>query len=264
MKRKFSETRDVVEKISMDFILCYFPNYAKFWENFIGINKKPNIDLGPYGLKNKDKIPIEKFNEILSSYNNVNQYHYSLLMNLYFAFLYYQKLQTLTFDVNPGKYIWSDYLEYRKACQTFYLFIGTARDMFGRVVNETMQKKMPKSGTPGSALTNFDEYLSKTKPGFELNFSRWKEKMSELRTRIMHYGSLGGIIMPNAFIVPEKLQKDAHWLDDIKGAKECGIDERAYINGVFKETVRLINLSYRILIKEYKDFLKTSGVKIDY
>lgn len=268
--KSFDNTRDSIEREFKDGILKHFPNYARFWEEFIGFAGKEPINLRPYGLifPTTTNPPNEK--RIKSAYLDINNIHYHLFVSLAGAHYFLE-----TFMKTKNCKTDFEFFLTENSLTHFYLSLGICRDMVNRLVAEILvelcQEISKKPRTLQEYLDSFVVYLKQNhQTDLSNDFKTWKEKVSMFRTRLSHYGEIakGITYTPQGreIFIPKDLAKRKPYFDDFERIKIGEVEEasNAMVQGLIM-TEKLLNRLYlEVFIPKYRDFLKKANIRINY
>lgn len=270
--KSFNDTKDDIEILFKNRILQRFPNYAIFWENFIGYKDDTSTGFKPYGLIFPKKYLNNKKGKITKKYEKINVIHHHIFCSLSGAHFELENyLSNLTIG-GRGTFI------RHNAVNSFYIHIGICRDMIGILVKyilldlaEEKIRELKKCDKCNSIIENghlnaFYDYLKNDNEELADCFSEWKSRVSKIRARLSHCGSIGKL-MDNTGeeYILKKFSTNATWFDDHdemrKGNKKRIIDS---LEDDLKETEELLNQLYNLFISKFQEFLDKENIKMDY
>lgn len=270
--KSFNEGKDNIEILFKNSILQRFPNYAIFWEKFIGYRDDALPNLQPYGLKFPKNYSKTKRQKVEKIHLEINQIHHHIFCSLSGA--HYELNNYLSNYLSSGAK--SVFIRHN-SLNSFYFHIGVCRDMINRLVkyilielaNENIRKpiKCDKCKKPieFGYLNAFHEYLKDKDDELAKRFDEWKSRINKIRSRLSHYGSIGKLINNREEFIPKKFSKKKHWFDDHEEMNKGNIETVKYsLDNDLKETEELLNILYDLFISKFEEFLEREKILINY
>lgn len=268
---EFKDTKDGIESEYLEEIIPYFGNYALFWKIFIGMRKemfeKHNVPR-PYGLLFPEKFNLNDKENLIKVYKDINRIVYSLFCSLACSHRQIRFYLNAKYDDMGNITIRYD------SFNCFYLNLGICRDMLANLIKiilvDLCNEKIKKD-KDGNYIPFFKIWLKKEMPSLSEKFNNWTKKISAIRARISHWGSIGKILdrISDSKIAEEyfplEIKRDSHWYEDHKE-----VNEGKRIRGDFmlikdlQDSHEILDGLFEIFIIKYKKFLEDNKINIDY
>ena len=253
-------TKDIVEQLYGSTITKLFPNYAKFWEEFIG-DPKRDVPVA-YGLLFESSINTKDKEQINEIYDEVCMAHYSLFCHLAGIHFQLENLKNILKLDDPK----TKYFEHWETFEVCYFHLGSVfyqmyhlwglifllkkeatRDANGRFkpsIKEKLKNYLNKEGQ-GSLCRKIDEL---------------DEGIRDLRDSIVHFSRRSAKIISGEFWIPLKIEQTTwakqhttnKWLETYGKTKKD-----------LEETEKLVNSIHSFLIKELREFLIRNRIRVN-
>jgi hypothetical protein len=253
-------TKDMVEQLYGSEITKLFPNYAKFWEEFIGDPKK-GIPV-PYGLLFDSSICAKDREQINEIYNEICMSHYSLFCHLAGTHFQLENLKNiLKLDNSKRKYF-----QHWETFEVCYFHLGSAfyqmYHLWGLIF--LLKKEVTRDANGQfrpSVKEKLKNYLNNEGQGSLCGkIDELDEGIKDLRDSIVHFSRGAAKIVSDEFWIPFKIEQRTwarqhrtnKWLETFRKIKKD-----------LEETEKLINSIHGFLIKEFREFLITSRIKVN-
>jgi len=269
--KQFAESKDPVEILFKSEIEPRFPNYSKFWEQFIGFREDHLPKLLPYGLTFPENYDKDKKQKIADAYSKILESNYHLFRSL--ANVHFDVRDYLSNYKVPGP---KCYFIRSKAFDSFYLNLGICRDMVSNLVEsiliEICGEAISKSKECNvchkknkSTLDEFYEYLKQSNQQFAEDFKNWKSRVGKIRSRLNHINPIGKQVYPTGeeFITRE-FYRGTLGDDWNKMRSDNKIEIREVLENDLEKTEKLLNLLYTFFSGKLKDGLSKEKIVITY
>lgn len=259
MELFLQNTKDVVEQLFGFEITKLFPNYAKFWEEFIGDPKKARPV--SYGLLFDSSISTKDQEQINEIYDEICMAHYSLFCH--FAGTHFQ-LKNLK---NALKLVDSK-TKHFKHWETFelcYFHLGSAfyqmYHLWGLIFLLRKELTRDKKGRIIGTKKRLKNYLNNKGQG---SLCRKIDELDEgiiyLRNSIVHFARGAAKIVSGEFWIPLKVQQKT-WT--MQHGTNKWLETSAKTKKDLEETEKLINSIHDFLIKEFREFLRKNRIRVN-
>ena len=254
-------TKDFVEHLYGSTITVSFPNYAKFWSDFVG---NPNYRVPKsYGLLYKTNITEGERKTVNSIYEEICMAHYSLFCHLagtHFQMHNLSKLRKSTKGM-PKKYF-----EYWETFEVCYFHLGSAfyqmYHLWGLIfLLENRVTRRSDGSFSRSIKPLLKNYLSNAGQGLLCKeIDDLDGSIKVLRDNIVHFSREASDYVNGEFLIPAELEKKIwtkkhdtkNWLETSRLTKEH-----------LMRTEKLIDAIHHYLIMEFKDFLTKRGIAVN-
>ena len=123
MKNFSSDTKDSIERLYQSTILTNFPNYALFWNKFVGVKFSKSRNLLPYGLKYPTGMSASQRKDISLNYRELTISHYTLFCQL--AGAHFQLEELKKYPIKHSRLSYFRHFEHFESC---YLHLGIVFD----------------------------------------------------------------------------------------------------------------------------------------
>ena len=270
--KSFNDTRDPIEIIFKNRILKRFPNYAIFWETFIGFREDKLPNPCPYGLIFPESYDVKEKQRVEKSYLTINMICHHLFCSLAIA---EDSLDNYLRNI-PRKPTPNAYFESFYSLNGFYLNLGICRDMINRLIAEIIVNLLKvdlqieecdtcNNRKPGY-LDAFIPYLEKEDSDLVLNFKEWKSRIGRIRSRLNHQGRPGIVIKKDGEYMPKHLPRKADWKNDHDEVinKGNGIRVTDAMEKDLEDSEKIINALFDIFIIKLKSFFDKEGISVNY
>ena len=253
-------TKDIVEQLYGSDVTKLFPNYAKFWEEFIGDPRK-NIPVAyrllfDLSISTKDK---EQINEI---YDEICMAHYSLFCHLAGAHFQLENLKNiLKLDNSKRKYF-----QHWETFEVCYFHLGSAfyqmYHLWGLIF---LLKKEVTRDANGRIRPSIKEklknYLSNQgQSSLRSKIDELDKEIMDIRNSIVHFSRGAAKIISNEFWIPFKIEQRT-W------ARQHQTNQWLETSGKIKKNLeeieKLINSMHSFLIKEFREFLIKNQIRVN-
>lgn len=253
-------TKDIVEELYGSEVIKLFPDYAKFWEEFVGDPKKAMPVA--YGLLFDSSISTKDKERINEIYDEICMAHYSLFCHLAGTHFQLENLKKiLKLDNSKGKYFqhWETfevcyfhlgsvfYQMYHLWGLIFLLKKEVTRDANGRFrpsIKEKLKNYLGDEGQ-GSICRKIDEL---------------DEGIRGLRDSIVHFSRGAAQIISGEFWIPLKIEQKT-WASQHRTNKWLETSRKTKKD--LEETEKLINSIHSLLIKELREFLISNQIRVN-
>ena len=244
------ESKDAIEQLYGVVVLEHFPNYEKFWVNFIGNPSAERIEPYRYEFPS-DFNSIEK-SKILEGYERVQMVHYALLCHLAGAHFQLKELED-TYKIEDLR---ERYFRHWEHYETGYLHLGSAFYMLRALWRIVLKLR----GFPDK-FRDLEKYLeSKKKDELIQRLEKVENIVKIRRDQAVHYGRMASLPYKGKFYVPFKVHRDMKWSD----MKETGelVETVANLREDTIETEKLTNDLHEVLLSEYERLIVEKNIKI--
>lgn len=260
MNAFIQQTKDIVEQSYGSEITKLFPNYSVFWEEFVGDPRKDAPVA--YGLIFPSDIEVQRQKAIEKIYDEICMAHYSLFCHLAGTHFQLENMKRiLKLDDFKRKY-----LEHWETFEVCYFRLGSAFyqmyhlwGLFFLLRNEVTRDKRGRFHP--SVKTKLKDYLENINQNSLCGkIDTLDEEIKNLRDNIVHFSRVASEVHFGEFYIPKMVEPEAwkkqHETEDwLETSKKIRMD--------LDETEKLINSIHDFLIREYRDFLATSKIRIN-
>jgi hypothetical protein len=255
LKNFRTDTKDAIEKLYQSAILTNFPNYAVFWNKFIGVKISKKGKLLPYGLKFPAGILANQKKSISSNYRELTMTHYSLFVHL--AGVHYQLAELKKTPIKKSR---QSYFKHFENFETCYMHLGIVFDLLYHLWDIMFDLR---GIGRNNARRNLERFLTnKHKKYLWVEFKKLNNNSIVLRNNITHFARVASIISNGECFVPEITKKNINWEKqwNFRNWKNTTIKTDQDLNNC--ETT--LNELHSVLITEFSDYLNSLGIVIKY
>jgi hypothetical protein len=255
-------TKDPIEKLYGSTITTIFPNYARFWLDFIG---NPNYRVPKaFGLLYNSSISRAERERVNDIYQEICMAHYSLFCHLGGAQFQIDNLKKLG-NSNIDSY--QKYFEYWEAFEIGYFHFGCAFyqlyhlwGLFFLLKGEVVQNSPGNFDLgPKSLLINYLKNYNEITILAEMK--KLDDSVKVLRDNIVHFSRGSSKYLNGEFLIPaeferqiwSKKHKTKNWLETFR-----------LINEHVIRIERLFDHIHLYLIVELKDYFEKKGIAVNY
>lgn len=259
MKIFLQNTKDVVEQLYGSEITKLFPNYAKFWEEFIGDPKKARPV--SYGLLFDSSISTKDQGQINEIYDEICMAHYSLFCHLAGTLFQLENLKNiLKLDDSKKKYF-----EHWETFEVCYFHLGSAfyqmYHLWGLIFLLKKELTRDNKGRIRGIKKRLKNYLNNEGQGSLCRkIDELDEGIRDLRNSIVHFARGAAKIVSGEFWIPLRVQQKT-WVTQHRTNK--WLETSAKTKKDLEETEKLINSIHNFLIKEFREFLRKNRIRVN-
>jgi hypothetical protein len=248
-------SKDSVEQLYGDDVLKHFPNYEKFWVEFIGNPKADQVE--PYKYRYPDNMTTEERNRIEKSYLKIRMSHYTLFCHLAGAHFQEKELKNARSVKDPNE-------KYFRCCEHFeaaYMHIGSAFYVLATLWNTVLKLIEHREG--GRGFDKLERFLNaKGKSELVKGLKEIDEDIMNRRHLPVHYGRVIAMWYQGEMYVPLKVREEMLWSQGNETTEWRRSDSQLHSDLV--QTEKLINELHEILIEEYRGFITSKNIVIDH
>ncbi len=261
MKLFLQNTKDAIEQLYGSEITKCFPNYAKFWEEFVGDPSK-SVPVA-YGLLFDLSIEAGERERINEIYEEICMSHYSLFCNLTGTHFQLENLKKALRLKNRKR----KYFEHWEAFEVCYFHLGSVfyqmYHLWGLIFllkgEVTRNKKGRFEPHIRPKLKNYLD--NKEQSSLCKGIDQLEERITDLRDNIVHYSRQASEIHFGEFYIPMKTRKGKTWTTQHE--TDEWLETSRKIREDLEEIEKLINAIHSLLIEELSNFLKKSHIKVN-
>lgn len=248
-------SKDKIEQLYGKEILGNFPNYEKFWVEFIG---NPHADqVEPYKYLYPEIMAIEEKGKIEKIYMKIQMAHYTLFCHLAGAHFQERELKNAVSIKDPKE-------KYFRCCEHFeaaYMHIGSAFYVLETLWNTVLKLLGHREGE--HRYGKLQSYLdTKGKGELVLRLKETDENMMTRRHLPVHYGRISAMWHQGELYVPLRVKEEMLWSQGNETTEWRRSDSQLHSDLVQAE--KLINDLHEVLIDEYRRFITNKNIVIDY
>jgi hypothetical protein len=255
MKEFLTDTQDLIEQLYGPTILTNFPNYAQFWNKFIGVKTSQNNVLLPYGLKFPVLYPKPQKQFLNMKYRELSMSHYSL-----FCHLAGTRFQLHELQGNPIINTGESYFRHFEHFESCYMHLGTVFYQNYHLWDILFEVKGVSTGRSKSDLKNY--LITKRKKYLWEKLEKLSSSSVDLRNNITHFARGASIIADGRCFVPVLNRKDVHWENQWKFRD--WIDTKIKAEQDLTAVERFLDQLHACLIDELENYLKNANIKVRY
>lgn len=247
------DSKDPIEQLYGSIILQHFPNYEKFWIEFIGNPKAERAE--PYRYIFSDSMSHEEKSKIEKSYEKIQISHYTIFCHLAGAYFQLKELQ------NAGN-IKDSKEKYFRQCEHFeggYMHLGSVFYVLETLWNTVLKLIGHKKGEERfGKLKNYLSLIGENELIKELG--QLDNTMMTRRHLPVHYGRIFVTWYKDELYVPLEVKEEMVWSQGVQ-TKNWRKGNNQLHDDIVK-TERLINNLHEFLISEYRNFINNKKIKI--
>jgi hypothetical protein len=255
-------TKDPIEKLYGSIVVNSFPNYAKFWADFIG---NPNYRVPKaYGLLYKSNISTAERERVNNIYQEICMAHYSLFCHLGGTYFQIENLKKLLKSrLNADK----KYFEYWEAFEISYFHLGCIfyqlYHLWGlffllkRVVTRNSRGDFNPKIKP--LLTDYLTFYKENTVLTEMQ--KLDDSVKVIRDNIVHFSRNVLKYIDGEFWIPAKFER-ALWIR--KRKTKDWLETFRLIKDHLNRTEKLIDHIHLYLVVELKDYFAKEGIAVNY
>jgi hypothetical protein len=250
-----TDTKDAIEILYQTAILTNFPNYALFWNKFIGVKPQKNGKLLPYGLKFPAGIATNQKKGISTNYRELTMTHYSLFVHL--AGAHYQLAELKKTSIKKSKQSYFKHFEHFETC---YMHLGIIFDQMYHLWGILFDLQ-----GIGRDYTrrNLEIFLTtKHKKYLWVKFKKLNNNSIVLRNNITHFARGASKISNGKCFVPELTKRNINWEKEWKFKNWRNTTIKAEQDLINCETT--LNELHSMLISGISDYLNSLSIGIKY
>lgn len=249
------KSKDIIEQLYSREILKNFPNYERFWQEFIG---NPNAgEVEPYKYRYSDIMKNEEKTKIEKCYVKIQMAHYTLFCHMAGA-----HFQLKMLEIARGL---EDHKEkYFRCCEHFeaaYMHIGSIFYVLETLWCTVLRLTGNKEGKKGlGKLTKF--LKNKGKNELASNLKEIDKNMMDRRHIPVHYSRIFVTWHQGEMYVPLNVKEEMLWSEGYETVEWRRSDKQVYYDLVQIE--KLVNELHEVLIEEYRSFIASKNIIINY
>jgi hypothetical protein len=244
----------MIEQLYGEEILRNFPNYEKFWQEFIG---DPNADkIQPYNYRYPDSMNNGQRSRIENSYLKIQMAHYTLFCHLAGAHFQEKELRSAQgFKDHKEKYF--------RCCEHFeaaYMHIGSVFYVLETLWCTVLRLIGHREGKKGlGKLVKFLE--AKGENELAKRLQEIDKSMMNRRHLPVHFSRIFVMWHEGEMYVPRNVQEKMLWSEGYEATEWIRSDRQLYFDLV--QTEKLVNDLHEVIIKEYETFIANQNIVID-
>ena len=248
------KSKDMIEQLYGKEILKNFPNYEKFWQEFIG---NPDADqVEPYKYHYPDNMPNEEKTKIEKSYLKIQMTHYTLFCHLAGAHFQERELETAK-DLKDAKE------KYFQSCEHFeaaYMHIGSVFYVLETLWCTVLRLIGHKEGKKG--LGKVVKFLEDSdKNDLARRLKDIDENMMNRRHLPVHYSRVFITWHQGEMYVPLNVKEEMLWSQGYETIEWRRSDRQLYSDLVQAE--KLVNELHEALIRAYGSFIADKNIVVN-
>lgn len=250
-----SDTKDKIEKLYGPVILNNFPNYADFWNKFIGVKVSNNGVFLPYGLIYPATISDRDKKRMTGNYREISMSHYSLFCHL--AGTHFQLDLLRKTPITRSKISYFRHFECFESC---YLHLGIVYNQICHLWSILFE--IIGIGR-NQVARNLENYLtSRRKKYLWKEFQKLYINSVRLRNNITHFSRGANKIAHGRSYIPELIKENAIWDKQMK--YKHWIETSVKIERDLTNWEVLLNKLHGFLIKEFDGYLTRNRINVNY
>jgi predicted small secreted protein len=259
------DTLDPIERKYGKIIVVNFPNYAIFWNKYVGVRLDGNM-IRPYKLIYDRTIGVNEKKVIRNNFNLINMYHYSIFTNLVGSYIQYD-------DIVASKYMKSvDVMHTRHwdAFETFYIKLGNVLNINAALWSLILEL----NGKYNSSFNkSFQQYLiSNRKKNIWSEYIRFNNIVKIIRNDVVHFSRIAGsYIQGIGFFTPYRKRYPSKpigqdrpkktWAEQIRSKEFMQTDYK--VKRDLSNCEKLLDKMYTLLIVELDLYITNSKIKVN-
>jgi hypothetical protein len=248
------KSKDMIEQLYGEEILENFPNYEKFWEEFIGNPNAAQVE--PYMYCYPDDMTVSERKKIENSYLKIQMAHYTLFCHLAGAHFQKKELETA-----QGL---KDHKEkYFRCCEHFeaaYMHLGSVFYVLETLWCTVLRLIGQREGKKGlGKMTSFLE--NEHKNDLAARLKKIDENMMNRRHLPVHYSRVFVTWHQGDMYVPINVQEKMLWSQGYE-TNEWRRSDRQLSSDLI-QIEKLVNDLHEVLIEKCGTFLAGKSVVVD-
>lgn len=248
------DSKDAIEQLFGDVILKNFPNYELFWKEFIG---NPNAKtIGPYKYIFPPNMVNSKKNRILNIYEKIQMFHYSLFCHLAGAHFHLNELMNAQKISN----LELKYFRHWEHYEVGYMHLGSALYMMESLWNLVLKLRGHQRGH--GRFGKLKDYLNSKRQNLLLSRLDDIELIEIRRDLPVHRGRVFTLHHKGKFYVPLKVDRNMMWSQSTRNVD--WVEAAVQLDEDISKTEKVINDLHTHLINEYRGFISSEGIQIEY
>ena len=191
-----ADSKDLIESLFASHILKDFPYYGRFWEYFIGYDKKQKV-LRPYALQFLKRMKKQEQNFVTKKQEQISTHHYSMFCELSGAHFQLEKASDALKESDNAK----RHFLFWEAFGNFYMHIGNAMFQLRNLWEGTRKLLyLPPTNT-------LKKFLS-AKPSLAKLYDDVYKNAIRIRNSLVHYARNAYVYINGKYFIPLPIQNN--------------------------------------------------------